>query len=303
MSYLIGLTVGLAILGLMLGWWYYRTQPAVKARLPAYSIASSAMAGKSSYYERRLRPLARRLAPRLRGLRPILQPMDVDGALVYAAYPAGLSGAEEVLGLQAILGLGLFVLLFPFCLSGEVGVMALTAIVVLMGLYGPLVWLSGRAGGRQRRITLAVPDFLDLLSICVQAGLGFDGAMENILRHMSGPLADEMRLFTNELRIGVPREECFGRLRARTTSEELHALIDALVQAQELGVPIAKTLEEQSDAMRVHRLQRAREEGAQASPKISLITTILVAPAILCLFLSVVIFYIVGQITSAFGGG
>ena len=89
--------------------------------------------------------------------------------------------------------------------------------------------------------------------------------------------------------MGVPRTECFKRLRRRNNADELYILTDALVQAHDLGVPIAKTLEEQAGDMRVRRLQRAREEGAKASPKISLITTILVAPAVMCLFLSIMI--------------
>jgi tight adherence protein C len=304
MSLVVGLVVGMAVFMFMWGWREYRKPSPVKERAKTFGADPKAEAAiKPSYYQRRLRPLARRLGPRLRFLQPVLQPTAVDKHLVYAGYPAGLETPDDVLGLQALGGIFLFALFGSLMLSGELVAFFLAGFMMLAGLYWPIIWLSARATERQRKITLAVPDMLDLLTICVEAGLGFDLSLEHILEKMSGALADEMRLFMRELHMGVPRAEAFARLRERTNSQELHTLIDALVQGHELGVPIAKTLEEQAGDMRIRRLQRAREQGAQASPKISLVTTILVAPSIMCVFLAVVIFYVVGEISAGFGGG
>jgi tight adherence protein C len=302
MNLLVGLIVAVAVFVFMLGWREYRKPSPIKERVQAFGAdPKAAEAVKPSYYQRRLRPLARRLGPRLRFLQPALQPTAVEKHLVYAGYPGGLTTPDDVLGVQAIGGCFMFALFGSLMLSGQPMAFLLTAFMTLAGLYWPIIWLSARATERQRKITLAVPDMLDLLTICVEAGLGFDLSLEHILEKMTGPLADELRLFMQELGMGVPRQEAFNRLRDRTNSMELHTLLDALVQAQELGVPIAKTLEEQAGDMRVRRLQRAREQGAQASPKISLVTTILVAPSIMCMFLAVVIFYVVGEIRTGFG--
>jgi tight adherence protein C len=300
----VGLIVSAALFMFLWGWREYRKPSPARERVKTFGTDARAKAAiKTSYYQRRLRPLARWLGPRLRFLQFILQPTPVDKHLVYAGYPAGLETPDDVLGLQAIGGIFLFALFGSLMLSGQLGAFFLTGFMTLAGLSWPIIWLSARAVERQRKITLAVPDLLDLLTICVEAGLGFDLSLEHILKKMSGPLADEMRLFIQELQVGVPRQEAFNRLYKRTNSQELHTLIAALVQGQELGVPIAKTLEDQAGDMRIRRLQRAREQGAQASPKISLITTILVAPSIMCVFLAIVISYIFGQIKVGFGGG
>ena len=101
--------------------------------------------------------------------------------------------------------------------------------------------------------------------------------------------------------MGIPRGEAYTRLLERNNSEELHAVIGAISQAQQLGVPIVKTLQEQADEMRTRRLQRAKEEGGKASPKIALVTTILIAPSAMCLMISILLFHIIVEVGSQLG--
>jgi tight adherence protein C len=290
-----------AVFLLVLGYYYYRTPSRLQERVTAYSRTREEVglpAAKPSYYQRRLRPYAQRLGGRLRFLKRFVQPGDWDRRLVWAGHPAGIRNSEELLGLQLLLGAAA-VLLLALLATDLTGV----AIMLGGGIFGmflPLIWVDARATERQRRVNLAVPDALDILTICVQAGLGFDGALAQIVQRTSGPLSEELGRFLHELEVGVPRTECFNRLLERTNSDELRILVGALVQAQQLGVPIAQTLEEQAGDMRVRRIQRAREQGAKASPKIALITTILVAPAVMCLFLAIVIYNMVGQFSQLF---
>lgn len=285
----------------VLGYFYVRTPSRLQERLTAYSRVreeAGVPTVKPGYYQRRLRPYAQRLGARLRGLKRYLQPGDWDRRLVWAGHPAGIRTSEELLGLQVMIG-GAAMLLLALIATDLTGV----AIMLgggLMGLFFPLLWVDARATERQRQVNQAVPDALDVLTICVQAGLGFDGALAQIVQRTSGPLSEELGRFLHELEVGVPREDCFNRLLERTNSDELRILVGALVQAQQLGVPIAQTLEEQAGDMRVRRIQRAREQGAKASPKIALITTILVAPAVMCLFLAIVLYNMVGQFTQLF---
>ena len=267
----------------------YRQPSPVKERLAQYSMLDEEQqAASQSYFQRRLRPLAQRLAGPFGFLKPLVSRGDVAKKLMWAGDPYGL-GEDEFFGLQILAGFGLCLLFLPVYLPRGWSGLVVPLLALVGGLFGPLIWLEGRATERQREISLAVPEALDLLTICVQAGMGFDHALTQIVDRMKGPLAEELGIFLKELRMGVPRTECFKRLRRRNNADELYILTDALVQAHDLGVPIAKTLEEQAGDMRVRRLQRAREEGAKASPKISLITTILVAPAVMCLFLSIMI--------------
>lgn len=265
----------------------YRQPLPVKEKLAQYSmLEAEQQAVSQSYFRRRLRPLARRLAGPFRFLRPLISPGNVGQKLMWAGYPQELD-EEEFFGLQILAGFGLFLLFLPVYLPKGWSGLVVPTVGLIGGLFGPLIWLEGRATERQREISLAMPEALDILTICVQAGMGFDNALSHIVERLEGPLAEELGLFLKELRMGVPRPECFKRLRNRNNSDELFILIDALIQAHELGVPIAKTLEEQAGDMRIRRLQKAREEGSKASPKISLITTILVAPAVMCLFMAI----------------
>ncbi len=304
MSALVGILLFISIMLFYEGIRLYRLPSPVKEKLAEYSMVDAEkLAQKHSYFQRRIRPLARWLAPRFGFIRPLIFRGDVGRKLDYAGHPQGLT-EDEMFGLQILSGVALLILFFPvFAPRGKMGLAMLIAAFV-GGLFFPLMWLDSRAKERQREIALAVPDLLDMMTICMQAGLGFDQALYHIMERMEGPLAEEIQTFLNELSMGVPRQECFRRLRNRNSALELHVVVDALVQAQELGVPIAKTLEEQAQDMRIRRIQRAREEGAKASPKISLITTILVAPAAMCLFLSVLVYNIAPQVASVmqFGG-
>ena len=287
MSVIPAILIFCAVLLFYEAWERYRQPSPVKEKLAEYSMLDAdRQAASQSYFQRRLRPLARRLASAFRFLRPLVSLGNVAQKLMWAGYPQGLD-EDDFFGLQILAGFGLFLVFLPVYLPrGWSGLMVPT-VGLMGGLFGPLIWLEGRATERQREISLAIPEVLDLLTICVQAGMGFDNALIHIVERMEGPLPEELGLFLKELRMGVPRPECFKRLRERNNSDELFILIDALVQAHELGVPIAKTLEEQAGDMRIRRLQQAREEGAKASPKISLITTLLVAPSVMCLFVSI----------------
>jgi tight adherence protein C len=284
------------------GFRLYLQPPLVKEKLAEYSmIEAERLAQRQTYFQRRIRPLARRIAPWFSFMRPLIFRGNVRAKLAYAGYPQNLT-EDEMFGLQILSGAAIFVVASPFLIPRGVTAIAFLIALTILGLFLPLIWLDGEANKRQKAIALAVPDLLDTLTICVRAGLGFDQSLRYIVQRMEGPLAEEVETFLNELTMGLPRAECFRRLRDRNSTPELHIVIDALVQAQELGVPIAKTLEEQAGDMRTRRIQRAREEGAKASPKISLITTILVAPAVMCLFVSLILCKIAPMMSAVLGG-
>jgi tight adherence protein C len=280
----------------------YLQQPLVKEKLAEYSMVDAErLAQRQTYFQRRIRPLTRRIAPWFSFMRPLIFRGNVKAKLAYAGYPQNLT-EDEMFGLQILSGAAIFVLASPFLMPRGVTAIAFLIVLTILGLFLPLFWLDGEANKRQKEVALAVPDLLDTLTICVRAGLGFDQSLRYIVKRMEGPLAEEVETFLNELTMGLPRAECFRRLRYRNSTSELHIVVDALVQAQELGVPIAKTLEEQAGDMRIRRIQRAREEGAKASPKISLITTILVAPAVMCLFVSLIMCKMWPDMAAVLGG-
>lgn len=248
-----------------------------------------------TFLERRILPVAPSLAERFTFLRAFSEPEKVVNILEYAGKPYGMD-VEQYFGFQIYLMLVGLVLGVTYAMLGVLigGCGGPFALILLPvgGFFYPRLWLNRKAKQRQEAINLGMPDFIDMLVISVQAGMGFDNAMQLVTRHVGGPLNDEMRRFLRELDVGEPRAVAFDRMIKRNTSEDLRIFVDAILQAEELGTPIARTLELQASELRQRRINRAREKAAQASPNISLITVFLIVPAVLCLFLSMMAFAI-----------
>ena len=145
------------------------------------------------------------------------------------------------------------------------------------GFFLPDVLLYNTGLKRQQQLAITLPDALDLLTICVEAGLGFDAALAQVARNVKGPLAAEFARVLQEMQIGKSRGEAMRALAERTTSPELRAFVSALIQSTELGIPVASVLREQSKEMRVRRRQRAEAQAQRIPVKITF-------PLIGCLF-------------------
>ena len=145
------------------------------------------------------------------------------------------------------------------------------------GFFLPDVLLYNAGLKRQALILAGLPDALDMLTVCVEAGLGFDAALAQVARNSQGPLAAEFARALQEMQIGLSRSQALRAMVARTTVLELRAFVSALVQASELGIPIARVLRDQASEMRVRRRQRAEEKAQKAPVKIMF-------PLIACLF-------------------
>lgn len=280
----------------------------------ARRVAQSSEAGMpSSSTQRRLRPLAARLGQRSTNWRPLLQlawSSPPEHMLAWAGRTDGWQKitTEEMYGFQVmgIVVAGLFGAYVGLVLKGLPLMVVLGLAMGIAGVALPPLWLAGEANKRQRQISLALPDALELISTSVEAGLSLDGALQHVANGVSGALTEEVNRFLRELRMGMPRDESYRRLLWRNRAEELQNVIGSLLQGQELGVPVGETLRNQAEIMRERRLQRAKELGAQASPKIALITTMIIAPAVMCLFVSIVVFRLArdfGPMLRDFAGG
>lgn len=141
----------------------------------------------------------------------------------------------------------------------------------------PKMWLTGKVEERQHQLALALPDTLDLLTIAVEAGLGFDAALARVVGAIKGPLSDELYRMLQELKIGVPRHESLKNLAARTEVESLDQFITAINQADAFGISIGRVLKVQAQQLRLKRRQIAQEKAAKTPIKILL-------PLMLCIF-------------------
>jgi tight adherence protein C len=157
---------------------------------------------------------------------------------------------------------------------------------LLAGWLGPDAWLSGRARRRQSHIDRDLPDFLDVLAVSVTAGVGFRPALRRVAEGVGGPVSEEILKSLQQIELGQPRREAFEALRDRNDSEFLAQFVTSLLQAEELGVPLADALQDLAREMRRSAHQRARRRAQRAGPRVSLITTALIVPGAMILILA-----------------
>jgi tight adherence protein C len=232
--------------------------------------------------QRVLMPAVNRLSGLGRRLSPAGQTDRIRRRLDLAGNPPGWDVdrvyAFKVVGLiaGAVLG-GLLSLAFGTSALAGIGI---TLILAAVGLLTPNIVLMQVSQTRQQQIQKDLPDALDLLSISVEAGLGFDAALSQVARNTVGPLADEFFRVLQEMQIGTGRTGAMRALGERTTVPELRGFVTAMVQADAFGVPIANVLRVQAAEMRVKRSQRAEEQAQKVPVKILFPLIFCILPAL-----------------------
>jgi tight adherence protein C len=155
---------------------------------------------------------------------------------------------------------------------------------LVAGFLGPNMFLYQKAHDRQEKIQRGLPDAIDLLTISVESGLGFDAALQQVARNTDGPLSEEFARVLSEMQIGQGRSQALRALADRTNLPDLRSFVSALVQADSFGIPIGQVLRVQSQEMRVKRRQRAEEKAQQVPVKITIPLIFCILP---CLFIAV----------------
>jgi tight adherence protein C len=157
-----------------------------------------------------------------------------------------------------------------------------------IGFYLPTLWIAIHANQRRSQITAALPDALDLMVVCVEAGLGIAAAIQRVgqeIRLASPALAEEFALVNSEMQTGVSRSDALRNLAERTGVEDIHALVAMLIQTDRLGTSIAQSLRSHADSMRTKRRQRAEQLARKASIKLAFPLVFLIFPALLLVIL------------------
>ncbi len=155
-----------------------------------------------------------------------------------------------------------------------------------LGFFFPQLLLQSRINARQKDIRKAMPDALDLLTICVEAGLGFDAAMSKVSEKWETQLSVALLRAIREIQLGKPRREALKNMSDRIGIPEMTSFVAAVIQSEILGVSLAKVLRIQSDQMRVKRRQRAEEEAHQAPIKMIIPMALLTFPSIFIILLA-----------------
>jgi tight adherence protein C len=141
---------------------------------------------------------------------------------------------------------------------------------LVAGFFAPNLYLYQRAHERSERLQRDLPDAIDLLTISVESGLGFDAAVQQVARNTEGPLAEELSRVLREMQIGQGRSDALRALAERTNVTDVRTFVGAMVQADSFGIPVAQVLRVQSAEIRVKRRQRAEEKAQQVPVKITI---------------------------------
>src|SRR6058998_56894 len=199
------------------------------------------------FSERFIKPALERLGSLLTSRMAKNRQIVLQNKINLAGRPYALSvnGFKVIAGIiVALIGFWLGGVIFSTSFPLRVGAAGLG---FLLGRYLPDVWLNNKIKGRQKELRLALPNALDLLTISVEAGLGFDAAIGRLTEKFKNALSDEFAQVLNEIRLGRPRLEALDDMGRRSGVEELHTFIQALIQSEQLGVGIAKVLRIQSE--------------------------------------------------------
>jgi tight adherence protein C len=282
----------------------YVAEPAevVRAAEPdALAFRRSELQG--SFQQRLLLPWFSRLGGLLNRMTPARSLERLTRQLTIAGHPLGL-GPREFYGLQLIfIVVGLWTT-FSILRQGlvrqpapSVAGSALTAAQpaelpqldlfrlaeavfgVYIGTQFPKIWLRGRVRARQRRIRRNLPDALDMLSVCAEAGLGFDQALQRVSESWKTPLAAEFGRVIQEMGMGLSRGQAMRNMADRLDVGELSSFTAVIVQSDEMGMSITDTLRSQAEQMRVERRHRAQEEARKAPLKMLFPMILLILPA------------------------
>ena len=232
---------------------------------------------EGGFVTRIARPMAKNLARKINGLLPSTMSARLEETITQA-------GLRIQPG-QFILAIGILAGVLPILTVIYMGSMGMSMMMIVVGffvalgaaVYLPRIWLMGRVKRRRKAIWKALPDAFDLITASVEAGLGIDAAFTRVVEKVKGPFAAELSRSMREITMGRARRDAFQDMAARTGVEELRSLINAIVQAETMGISIGSVIRVQTGVMRVKRKQRAEQQAFKAPVK-------MVFPLVLCIF-------------------
>ncbi len=298
-----------------------KNESQVKARvsnLNPGAAPSKALTGRQknfddSFTQRVIIPFAQNLSDKIQTLIPLSGKSWIRMKLMQAGYLRP-QYQRTFMGVHCITTVAplLFVAFLVLITHSVSGLVATLLFVMFggMGFFMPILWLIQQASKRQNSIRKALPDFLDLLVICVEAGLGLDVAIAKISKiesvQTSEYLREELLRYSKDISFGKPRKDALMDLANRTGIDDLNAIVNALIQAYEMGTGVVQALKVQSEGLRQKRLHRAEAAANKISVKMVLPIYMFFFPGIFIVILGPLILHAFQQITQTMhqtGGG
>jgi len=282
LSLMFGLSVALVFIGLALP----RAANPVQERLTRYGSRQprtlEELELQAPFTERAIRPIIQAMARFITRFAPQRNIEVVQHKLDMAGNPNEWTPADflGVRGLSALVTGAVPAGILLFARASPSRILLFVLLLGVLGFFLPVIWLGRRIRSRQKEIVKALPDALDLLTISVEAGLGFDAALAKVTEKWDNELAQAFGRVISEIRLGKSRRDALREMAYRMEVEDVTSFVAAIIQADQLGVSIAKVLRIQSKQMRIKRRQRAEEEAQKAPIKMLFPLIFLIFPSL-----------------------
>ncbi len=272
---------------IMLTYWALvaRRAAGLNARVDSVTVAPQSVEEYElslPFSQRFLLPILRAVGSRIAKRAPQERMNQLRRRLALAGNPGNLS-APEFLAIRSVAAILMGPLLGGFLfIAGQGTTFVLGGLVLgaAIGYYYPNAYVSRKVKDRQKAIERGLPDAIDLLTICVEAGLAFDLSLKRVTEKWQTPLTEEFARVLTDMRLGRARRDALKDMVERTGVEDLAALVSAIIQADQLGIGIVQVLRVQSEQLRTRRRQRAEEQAQKAPVKIIFPMVLFIFPAI-----------------------
>lgn len=271
-------------------WWSFASSQTSAGRAAADNLLSGTTNLRDvmltrSARERAVQPLMRSIGERIQRLTPVGMLETLDRRIALVGRPAAWP-LDRVLAVKFILaGAAMVVGALHFFGDPSLGRLVLWLGGSALAFFIPDLQLRAKGAERQKAMQNALPDVLDQMTICVEAGLGFEAAMAKAGTSGEGPLADELVRTLQEMQVGVGRGEALRNLAARNDAKDLRHFTTAMLQAESYGIPVADVLRAQAAELRVKRRQRAEEHAMKIPVKIVFPLVFCILPALFIIIL------------------
>lgn len=256
----------------------------IEARLASYADRTNLeeLELEQPFYNRVIKPMVSGVVRMLGRFTPATQMERTRKNLALAGNPNNMQVAD-FMGMRTVAGLGLgavVLLLGLFVMRLDLlRLIAFALSAIALGYMLPVFWLGQRIKQRQKNLLKQLPDAIDLMTVSVEAGLGFDLAMQRVADKWTNDISAEFQRTLSEMRVGKSRRDSLREMSNRTGVPELTTFVASVIQADQLGVSMSKVLRIQSDQMRIRRRQRAEEQGHKAPVLIMFPMVFLIFPA------------------------
>jgi tight adherence protein C len=242
-------------------------------------------------YTRVLKPIFDEISMKISNLMPSEIKQKIERQLMQAGNPFGFT-VNKWIGFQALLLIGMPAFTLLVAISNNANIMRITLVVVIeviLGLLMPRFILKKKITERKNEIVRTLPDVLDLITVSVEAGLGFDAALSRVVDKVPGQLSNEFTKVIQEIKVGTPRKEALKNMSKRVGVPDLTTFIGSIIQADQLGVGIGNVLRIQSQQLRQKRRQRAQEKAMKAPVKMLFPMVFFIFPTIFAVLLGPIV--------------